>query len=147
MSTPKMSIAEIDRFMQGEHFEYYREGGFTIECADGKIARVKQRYNSNMLRPGGTISGPTLMSMADLTMYVALLSGIGPAALAVTINLNINFLRKASAGHDLLAEARLLKLGTRLAIGEVHMFSDGTPDPVAHVTTTYSIPPASFLGR
>jgi uncharacterized protein (TIGR00369 family) len=93
-----------------------------------------------MLRPGGTISGPTLMALADCAMYVVLLSAIGPVALAVTTNLSINFLRKGVPGHDVIAEGRLLKLGRRLAVGEVLLFSASSPDPIAHVTTTYSIP-------
>jgi uncharacterized protein (TIGR00369 family) len=91
------------------------------------------------VRPGGTISGPTMMALADFAMYVAVLAAIGPVPLAVTINLNINFLRKP-APRDLVAEARLLKLGKRLAMGEVTICSDGESEPVAHVTSTYSIP-------
>ena len=95
----------------------------TIEHADGQTCRLSQRFRESMLRPGGTISGPTLMALADFAMYVVLLSAIGPVALAVTTNLNINFLRKASRGQDVLAEARLLKLGKRLAVGEVNLLS------------------------
>ena len=80
------------------------------------------------------------MALADFAMYVAVLAAIGPVPLAVTINLNINFLRKPSQ-RDLMAEARLLKLGKRLATGEVTIRSDGEEVPVAHVTATYSIPP------
>jgi acyl-coenzyme A thioesterase PaaI-like protein len=93
-----------------------------------------------MLRPGGTVSGPTLMAMADFAMYVVLLSAIGPVGLAVTTNLNINFLRKGLPGQDVLAAARLLKLGRRLAVGEVNLLSGTSPDPIAHATSTYSIP-------
>ncbi len=93
-----------------------------------------------MLRPGSTISGPTLMALADFAMYVVLLSAIGPVGLAVTTNLNINFLRKGAPGLDVLAAARLLKLGKRLAVGEVSLLSAGSVDPIAHVTATYSIP-------
>lgn len=93
-----------------------------------------------MLRPGGTVSGPTLMALADLAMYVMLLSAIGPVGLAVTTNLNINFLRKGQPGQDVVAAARLLKLGKRLAVGEVILLSGTSPDPIAHVTLTYSIP-------
>ena len=81
-----------------------------------------------------------MMALADFAMYVAVLAAIGPVPLAVTINLNINFLRKP-AQRDLTAEARLLKLGKRLAVGEVTIRSDGEEEPVAHVTSTYSIPP------
>ena len=81
-----------------------------------------------MLRPGGTVSGPTLMALADCAMYVVLLSAIGPVGLAVTVNLSINFLRKGAPGQDVLAAARLLKLGKRLAVGEVSLLSGTLPD-------------------
>jgi uncharacterized protein (TIGR00369 family) len=81
-----------------------------------------------------------MMALSDFAMYVAVLGAIGPVPLAVTINLNINFLRRPAA-RDLTAEARLLKLGRRLAVGEVMIRSDGEEEPVAHVTSTYSIPP------
>jgi acyl-coenzyme A thioesterase PaaI-like protein len=73
-------------------------------------------------------------------MYVVLLSAIGPVALAVTTNLNINFLHRGAPGRDLLAAARLLKLGKRLAVGEINLLSGTSPEPIAHVTATYSIP-------
>ena len=92
------------------------------------------------LRPAGTISGPTLMALADCAMYVVLLSAIGPVGLAVTTNLSINFLRKGQPGQDVLAAARLLKLGKRLAVGEVNLLSGTLPDPIAHAISTYSIP-------
>jgi len=91
------------------------------------------------LRPGGTVSGPAMMALADLAMYVLLLARIGPVALAVTTSFNINFLRKPLAG-ELRAEARLLKLGRRLAVGEIVLYSAGVAEPVAHATATYSIP-------
>jgi uncharacterized protein (TIGR00369 family) len=118
----------------------FRDGDLTIEHADGEICLLRQRYNDRMLRPGGTVSGPTLMALADCAMYVVLLSAIGPVGLAVTTNLNINFLRKGRAGQDVLAAAKILKLGKRLAVGEVTLLSGDSPDPVAHVTATYSIP-------
>ena len=94
-----------------------------------------------MLRPGGTVSGPTLMALADCAMYVVLLSAIGPVGLAVTTNLNINFLRKGAARAGCAGgSAELLKLGKRLAVGEVNLLSGTSPDPIAHVTSTYSIP-------
>src|ERR1700720_3790183 len=104
--------------------------------------QIRQRFRESMLRPGGTISGPTLMALADFAMYVVLLSAIGPVGLAVTTNLSINFLRKGQPGQDVLAAARLLKLGRRLAVGEVNLLSGTSPDPIAHVTSTYSIPNA-----
>ena len=82
------------------------------------------------------------MTLADAAMYIVLLSAIGPVGLAVTTNLNVNFLNKAPANRDLIAEAKLLKLGKRLAVGEVLLFSEESDKPVAHVTVTYSIPNA-----
>ncbi|TAK50359.1 MAG: PaaI family thioesterase [Xanthobacteraceae bacterium] len=142
MTGPRMNVDELDRFLRCEFAESFNDAaGYAIEAADGASCRVRQRYRPDMLRPGGTISGPTLMAMADVAMYVVILSAIGPVGLAVTTNLSINFLRKAPAGHDVIAEARLLKLGKRLAVGEVALLSAASPDLVAHVTSTYSIPP------
>src|SRR6185436_3988479 len=102
--------------------------------------RIRRKFNEKSLRPGGTISGPTMMAMTDFAMYVAILASIGPVPLAVTTSLNINFLRKPEQ-RDLVAEGRLIKLGKRLAVGEVEIYSDGDDDMVAHATATYSIPP------
>src|SRR3954468_15460554 len=140
MAIAKMSVAELDEFLRVEFPQSFGSGDTTIEHADGVSCRLRQRYNARMLRPGGTVSGPTLMALADCAMYVVLLSAIGPIGLAVTTNLNINFLRKGQAGQDVLAEARILKLGKRLAVGEVNLLSGASPDPVAHVTATYPIP-------
>ncbi len=101
---------------------------------------LRMPFQNDFLRPGGTIAGPVMMGLADLAMYAVVLSMIGPVELAVTTNLNINFLRRPAPG-DILAAGRILKLGKRLAVGEVTVFRDGDADPVAHVTSTYSIPP------
>jgi len=140
MAVAKMSVAELEKFLRDEFPQVFRGGDLTIESADGQTCLLRQRYSDRMLRPGGTVSGPTLMALADCAMYVVLLSAIGPVALAVTTNLSINFLRKGAPGRDLLAAARLLKLGRRLAVGEVNLLSGTSPDPIAHVTATYSIP-------
>ena len=140
MAVAKMSVAELEKFLHAEFPQAFSDGDIGIESADGVSCLLRQRYSERMLRPGGIISGPTLMALADFAMYVVLLSAIGPVGLAVTTNLNINFLRKGTAGQDVLAEARLLKLGKRLAVGEVTLFSAASPDPIAHVTATYSIP-------
>ena len=140
MAIVKMSVAELEEFLRVEFPQSFGSGDTTIESADGTTCLLRQRYSERMLRPGGTVSGPTLMALADCAMYVVLLSAIGPIGLAVTTNLNINFLRKGQAGQDILAEARLLKLGKRLAVGEVNLLSGTSPDPIAHVTSTYSIP-------
>jgi uncharacterized protein (TIGR00369 family) len=142
MAIAKMSVAELDEFLRVEFPQVFGSGDTSIESADGETCLIRQRYSGRMLRPGGTISGPTLMALADCAMYVVLLSAIGPVGLAVTTNLNINFLRKGSPGQDVLAAARILKLGKRLAVGEVNLLSGTSPDPIAHVTATYSIPNA-----
>ena len=140
MAVAKMGVAELEKFLHDEFPQAFSGGDLTIESADGQTCLVRQRYSDKMLRPGGTVSGPTLMALADCAMYVVLLSAIGPVALAVTTNLSINFLRRGAPGRDLLAAARLLKLGKRLAVGEVNLLSGTSPDPIAHVTATYSIP-------
>ena len=140
MAVAKMGVAELEKFLHDEFPQVFRAGDLTIESADGQTCLLRQRYSERMLRPGGTVSGPTLMALADCAMYVVLLSAIGPVGLAVTTNLTINFLRKGAPGQDVLAAARLLKLGKRLAVGEVNLLSGTSPDPIAHVTCTYSIP-------
>jgi uncharacterized protein (TIGR00369 family) len=135
-----MTVAELDAFLRAELPQVFGRDDITIERADGVSCLLRQRYSDLMLRPGGTISGPTLMMLADCAMYVVLLSAIGPVGLAVTTNLNINFLRKGAPGHDIQAAAKILKLGKRLAVGEVSLMSAASPDLIAHVTATYSIP-------
>ena len=136
-----MTVAELERFFLAEFPQvFHPESGLAIEAVWERGCRVRQAFRQRSVRPGGTISGPTMMALADFAMYVAVLAAIGPVPLAVTINLNINFLRKA-APRDLLAETRLLKLGKRLATGEVTICSQGETEPVAHATSTYSIPP------
>src|SRR5687768_6026082 len=142
MAVAKMSVAELEEFLHREFPQVFGAGSTVkIERADGETCLVREPFNERMLRPGGTVSGPTLMAQSDFAMYVVLLSAIGPVGLAVTTNLNINFLNKAPAGHDLIAHARLIKLGKRLAVGEVTLHSAAGSEPVAHVTLTYSIPP------
>jgi uncharacterized protein (TIGR00369 family) len=135
-----MSVEELHRFLTAEFPQvFHGHSGLSIEEVWHGGGRVRQAYQAQFIRPGGTISGPTMMALADFAMYVGLLASIGPVPLAVTINLSINFLRKPAA-RDLIAECRLLKLGKRLAVGEVTIRSDGMNEPVAHVTATYSIP-------
>ncbi len=128
-------IQELLREYQLDH-----EGRVSIEALGKKSARARFRVGKKHLRPGDTVSGPTLMALADVAMYAALLGEIGLVPLAVTTNLNINFLRKP-AQRDVIGEAKLLKVGKRLAVGEVTLYSEGDPEPVAHATCTYSIPP------
>ena len=106
---------------------------------DGIIMRllVGERH----LRPGGTVSGPSMFALADVAVYLAILSRIGPKALSVTTNCSIDFIRKPAANTDMIAETRLLKLGRALAVGDVLMYSIGQDAPVARASLTYSIPP------
>jgi len=136
-----MTVAELERFLAAEFAQTFNpESGLSIESVWDGGCRVRQAFRAVSLRPGGTISGPTMMALADFAMYVAVLAAIGPVPLAVTINLNINFLRKP-AQRDLTAEARLFKVGKRLATGEVLIRHVAAEELVAHVTATYSIPP------
>src|SRR6201987_4066131 len=130
MALTKMSVAELERFLRTEFPQALSGDDITIENADGETCLLRQRYSDRMLRPGGTISGPTLMALADFAMYVGLLSAIGPVGLAVTTNLTINFLRKGQPRQDVLAAPRFLKLGKRLAVGEFNLLSRTSPDPI-----------------
>jgi uncharacterized protein (TIGR00369 family) len=141
---PVLSVEELERLLAAEFPQMFNaEGGFTIEDVWHGGCRVRLAFRQNSLRPGGTISGAAMMGLADFAMYVAVLAAIGWVPLAVTTNLNINFLRKP--GHrDLLAEVRLIKLGKRLAVGQIDIRADGEQEQVAHVTSTYSIPGARW---
>lgn len=136
---PRMNARELRDFLQG-HFPQVDLLGLEVEQVDHASIRLRMPYHEAHLRPGGTISGPSQMMLCDTAMYLVTLAQIGPEALAVTTSLNINFLRKP-APADLIAEGRLLKLGKRLAVGEVTLYSEGQEEPVAHATVTYSIPP------
>jgi len=139
-SEPALARGELESFLRVEFPQVFNAGsGLAIEEIWHGGAQIRQAYREDFIRPGGTISGPTMMALADFAMYVAVLASIGPAPLAVTTNLSINFLRKPGAA-DLLAEARLMKLGKRLAVGEVAIRSAGGGELVAHATSTYSIP-------
>lgn len=139
---PKLTREEFIELLRAEFPEAsHAVGDYEIEEIWHGGCRVRRRHHEQSLRPGGTVSGPIMMALADFTMYLAVLSAIGWVPLAVTTNLTINFLKKPGR-RDLLAEARLIKLGKRLAFGEVGIRSDGDDDLVAHVTSTYSIPAA-----
>lgn len=135
----RMTAAELEAFLR-EHFPQPDNLPYHVESLTETAVVVRLAHREQHLRPGGTISGPTLMALADVAMYLLVLAQIGPVALAVTTNLNINFLRKPAPG-DVLAHAQLLKLGARLAVGAVTLFAEAQSEPVAHATVTYSIPP------
>ena len=140
MATPALTRKELLERLRIEFPDAgHAVGDFEIEELWRGGCRLRQRYDKRGLRPGGTLSGAAMMALGDFAMYLAVLSAIGWVPLAVTTNLSINFLRKPPLG-DLIAEARLLKLGKQLAVGEVTIRADGGEDIVAHVTSTYSIP-------
>ena len=133
---PAMTASDLSAFLRNTFPQAHPE---CLTVGDGFI-RFDYEATESDLRPGNTVSGPTLMALSDTAMYLAVLAAIGPVALAVTTSLNINFLRKPRAGK-LTVEATLLKLGKRLAVGEVFVRSEHAPEPVSHATVTYSIPP------
>jgi uncharacterized protein (TIGR00369 family) len=141
MSTTIMTLAETRDFLDRE-FPQMQAGGraYHLEAVGPLTARMRLERQERFLRPGNTVSGPAMMALADYGLYAAILANLGPVALAVTTNLSFNFLRKPALG-DLVAECRLLKLGKRLAVGEVAIAAAGHPDLVCHATGTYSIPP------
>ncbi|MFC6789414.1 PaaI family thioesterase [Methylobacterium komagatae] len=141
MSATIMSLAQTQAFLDSE-FPQMQAGGraYHLEAVGPLSARMRLEAHERFLRPGATVSGPAMMALADYALYAAILANIGPVALAVTTNLTFNFLRKPASG-DLMAECRLLKLGRRLAVGEVAITSVGHEDIVCHATGTYSIPP------
>jgi uncharacterized protein (TIGR00369 family) len=141
---PKLTAAELTAFLE-EVFPQVR-GLMVIEEVGTMRARLRMPIGHGHLRPGGTISGPSMFTLADCAFYVATLAMIGREALTVTTNLNINFLRKPAA-RDLIGEARVLKLGKLLSVGEVTLYTEGDDRPVAHATMTYAIPPKGGSGN
>jgi len=140
MAAPSLTRKDLTDLLHAEFPEASNAmANYQIDALWHGGCRLRHPFSENSLRPGGTLSGTTMMSLADFAMYVAVLSAIGWAPLAVTTNLTINFLKKPAA-RDLVAEARLIKLGKRLAVGEIGIRSDGEDDLVAHAVSTYSIP-------
>ena len=135
----KSNQQEIVQFLQ-QYFPQSLEKCEIEEVIEGG-ATMLWHVGGSDLRPGGTISGPTMMTLADFALYVAILGEIGIIGLAVTTNMNINFLRKPSGGVDLRGVCKLMKVGKALIVGEVWIYSFDQDEPVAHVTGTYSIPP------
>jgi acyl-coenzyme A thioesterase PaaI-like protein len=132
---------EVAEFMVRE----FPQTRCTVREVGHRSAVVAHRVGASELRPGGTVSGPVLMGVADAALYVAILGEIGIVPLAVTTSLTINFLRKPSGSRDLVGVCKLIKLGRTLAVGEVWLYSEGEEEPVAHVVGTYAIPPRTVL--
>ncbi len=140
MKTPKLSAGELEAKLASE----FPQGGYgkrnKIDAVGPMTARVRFTASEKNLRPGGTVAGPVLMALADGAVYVAILANIGWVPQAVTTSLTMNFLRKPPPG-DLIADCKLIKLGKRLAVGEVAIRAEGEEELVAHCVATYSIPP------
>lgn len=132
MTKEQMQQFFADEFPQAE---------FTIDELGHRCATIRKHIEFKHLRPGGTVSGPVMMELADAALYVTILNEIGLVALAVTTNLNINFLNKPESEKDLIAECKLIKVGKALIIGDVYLYSEGKEYPVAHAVGTYSVPP------
>jgi uncharacterized protein (TIGR00369 family) len=137
---PVLLTAQEIRAFLAEVFPQVNED-FAIEAIGPMTARVRLLVSDRHLRPGGTISGPSMFLLADCAFYIAVLAMIGREALTVTTSGAINFMRKP-APADLVCEARILKLGRTLAVGDATLLSPGVEGPVAHATLTYAIPPA-----
>ena len=135
MSLLKMSANEIMSLLNKtfpQQAKFFEIDELTVESLI-----VRHKIDESHLRPGGTISGPTMFSLADISLYILTMSRIGPALLAVTTNCSMDFMRKPKAGLDLLAKTRLLKLGKNLCVGDVLIFSEGLEKPVARASMTY----------
>lgn len=136
----KMTAAETQAFLAAEFPQI--GNAYVIEAVGEKSATVRMKPEDRHLRPGGTVSGPTLFALADCAIYIAILANIGPEALTVTTSATIDFMSKPALGADLIAEVRILKLGRVLVVSEALIFSEGKDQPVARASMTYSIPPA-----
>jgi acyl-coenzyme A thioesterase PaaI-like protein len=132
-----LSKEELTEFLKSE----FPQTKCSVEEVGNRGATVSHKVGHEELRPGGTVSGPVLMAVADVALYVAILGEIGLVPLAVTTNLTINFLRKPSSQKDIIGKCSLMKVGKNLVVGEVALYTDGEPEPVAHVVGTYSVPP------
>lgn len=137
--TPKLTASEVNAVMASAFPQLNRDGDFyeTVEVSAGGCV-VRLHAGERHLRPGGTVSGPALFTLADIGGYACVLSHAGPDALSVTVNLDINFMRKAEAG-PIDGHCRILKLGRNLMVFDIDMVANG--ETVAHATGTYSIPP------
>ncbi len=135
----KMTLGQLQAFL-AEHFAQVADDFTILEAAPMRLT-LRYHTDERHIRPGGTISGPAMFTVADVAVYLAILTMVGPRLLAVTTSCAIDFMRKPAAGRDLIAETRLLKLGRALAVGDVLIFSEGAEPPVARASLTYAIPP------
>ncbi|MDC1111870.1 MAG: PaaI family thioesterase [Alphaproteobacteria bacterium] len=134
---PLMSKIDLENFLEKEFPQV--SNNFKILNTKPNSLSMLMHISDEHLRPGGTVSGPTMFLLADVSFYLATLSMIGPKSLTVTTNCSINFLRKPNIS-DLISESRVLKIGKTLSVGDVLIYSEGIKEPVAHASLTYSIP-------
>ena len=139
--TPQMNIREMQEFVDTVFPQMI--GNFEVLEIEPYRTKIRMKITGDDLRPGGTVSGPAMFTAVDCAFYMATLSMIGPEALTVTTNCSIDFMRKPAPG-DLIAEARVLKLGKVLSVGDVMLYSEGMDEPVAHANLTYSIPKSGW---
>lgn len=135
----KMDKAALDVFLAEQFAQVAQD--FTVEEVTAEGIRIRLNVADRHLRPGGTVSGPSMFALADVAVYLAILARVGPKALSVTTSCSLDFMRKPVAHADLVADCRLLKMGRVLAVGDVLMYSEGLAAPVARASMTYSIPP------
>jgi uncharacterized protein (TIGR00369 family) len=136
--SPKMTAAEIEAVIQNS-LPAAMKSGIRVDSVDGAIARIRLPFRASMLRPGNRVSGPTLFAAADTAMYACVMAHIGPQVMAVTADMSLHFLRSARPG-DVVAEARMVKLGRRLAVMEVQVRSGDEAEPAVLATGTYALP-------
>lgn len=136
MTTNKPTQAEIAEFIKTE----FPQTKCIIDAVGNMSATIRHNITEAELRPGGTVSGPVMMFVADVALYIAILGEIGIVPLTVTTSLNFNFLRKPAADKAIIGVCKLIKLGRTLAIGEVSIYSEGNDEMVAHAVGTYAIP-------
>lgn len=137
--TLKMNEAQLMTFMR-EAFPQMADEFNVDHVAENEIT-MRMHISDQHLRPGGTVSGPSMFAVADVCAYLVTLAMIGPKALAVTTSCSIDFMRKPAADTDLIANGRLLKLGKQLSVSDVLLYSEGQAKPVARASLTYAIPP------
>jgi uncharacterized protein (TIGR00369 family) len=135
-----LTAADINAIIQ-QVMPASADHGFRVEAVNDQTVICRMLYADSQLRPGGTLSGPTMMALADAAMYAAVMARLGRLEMAVTQNININFLKRPLPA-DLLAHVDILKMGKRTVVLDVKIYSDGDADVVAHATGTYSLPPA-----
>ena len=143
-ATHLLDVARIEALLDA-NFPQIHSGGrsLVIEEVGHRSARVRLKTQARNIRPGGTVSGPAMFTLADFAVYVAVIAAMGePGIEAVTTNMNINFLSKPEP-RDMTANVRLIRLGRRLAVGEAELTSDGSPEIVAHAIATYALPSRS----